>query len=89
MENTAEPSPYGRGHRALEVASIVFVFGSLGWIAWRVGAAARGGGDWIAISLAALTGYIVSDFLSGFVHWAGDTVGDSYTHDGQLTGNEL
>ena len=24
-------------------------------------------------------GYIVSDFLSGFVHWAGDTVGDETT----------
>ena len=79
METTAEPSPYGRGHRALEVASIAFVFGSLAWIAWRVITAAHGGGDWIAIALAALTGYVVSDFLSGFVHWAGDTVGDEST----------
>jgi len=30
MDNTAPPSPasYGRGHRALEIASIAFVFGS-------------------------------------------------------------
>ena len=79
METPAQPSPYGRGHRALEIASIAFVFGSLVWIAWRVIAASHSAGDWIGISLAALTGYVVSDFLSGFVHWAGDTVGDEST----------
>jgi plasmanylethanolamine desaturase len=79
MSTPAQPSPYGRGHRALEIAAIAFVFGSLGWIAYRVTAAAHGVGDAIGIALAALLGYVVSDFLSGFVHWAGDTVGDEST----------
>jgi ubiquitin-conjugating enzyme E2 variant len=81
MDKTAPPSPasYGRGHRALEIASIAFVFGSLLWIAVRMAAATHTVGGWIAIALAAIGGYIVSDFLSGFVHWAGDTVGDETT----------
>ena len=80
MDKTAPPSPsYGRGHRALEIASIAFVFGSLFWIAYRVIAAADSTGAWIGIALAAVGGYIVSDFLSGVVHWAGDTVGDETT----------
>ena len=33
----------------------------------------------LVIALAALTGYVVSDFLSEFVHWAGETVGDETT----------
>jgi hypothetical protein len=81
MDNPAPPSPaaYGRGHRALEIASIAFAFGSLLWIAVRIVAATHSVGGWIAIALAAVGGYIVSDFLSGFVHWAGDTVGDETT----------
>src|SRR4029453_18379525 len=79
MNTPAQPSPYGRGHRALEIASIAFAFGSLAWIAYRIAAATHGAGDWIGIALAAVFGYIVSDFLSGVVHWAGDTVGDEST----------
>jgi ubiquitin-conjugating enzyme E2 variant len=79
MNTPAPPSQYGRGHRALEIASITFAFGSLIWIACRVIGATHSVGDWIGIVLAALTGYIVSDFLSGLVHWAGDTVGDETT----------
>src|SRR4029079_18124195 len=80
MENTAPPSPsYGRGHRALEIAAIAFAFGSLIWIAVRIAAAADSVGAWIGIGLAAVAGYILSDILSGVVHWAGDTVGDETT----------
>ena len=79
MTTPAQPSPYGRGHRALEIAAIAFVFGSLIWIAYRVAAATHGVGDGIGIALAAVLGYVVSDFLSGVVHWAGDTVGDEST----------
>jgi ubiquitin-conjugating enzyme E2 variant len=79
MNTPAPPLPYGRGHRALEIASITFVFGSLIWIAWRIGAATSDIGDVTGLTFAALTGYIISDFVSGFVHWAGDTVGDEST----------
>jgi hypothetical protein len=80
MDTSAPPNPaYGRGHRALEIAGIAFAFGSLIWIAYRIAAAAHSGGAWIAIALATVAGYIVSDLLSGVVHWAGDTVGDETT----------
>src|SRR5262245_54405887 len=80
MTAPAQPDPaYGRGHRILEIAAIAFVLGSLGWIALRVARAADGAGDWIGIALAAVAGYLLSDFLSGVVHWAGDTVGDEST----------
>ena len=80
MDPSTPPNPsYSRGHRALEIAAITFAFGSLAWIAYRVFMAAHGVWDWIGIAVAAVAGYIVSDFLSGFVHWAGDTVGDEST----------
>ena len=79
MSTPAQPAPYGRGHRALEIAAIAFVFGSLGYIAYRVTAATHGLGDVIGIALAAVLGYVVTDLLSGVVHWAGDTVGDEST----------
>jgi len=80
MTPQAQPSPYGRGHRALEIGSIAFVFGSLLWIACRVTIVAWDGPRAaLGIGIAALVGYLVSDFLSGFVHWAGDTIGDETT----------
>jgi hypothetical protein len=79
MDPKALPSPYGRGHRALEIASIAFMFLALGWVAVRVATADCSGGDWLRISSAVIGAYLISDFLSGFVHWAGDTVGDENT----------
>ena len=80
MNTPALQNPsYGRGHRAMEIVAIAFAFGALAWIALTIFVAAHGVGDWIGIALGALAGYIVSDLLSGFVHWAGDTVGDEST----------
>jgi ubiquitin-conjugating enzyme E2 variant len=79
MSEPALASPYGRGHRALEIASIAFVFAALGWVALRVAGAVHGPGDWLRVACAAVAGYLISDFISGFVHWAGDTVGDETT----------
>jgi TMEM189-like protein len=79
MTESAPASQYGRGHRALEIGSIGFVFAALAWLAYRVWSAASTGGDWIWIAAATFAGYLVADFLSGFVHWAGDTVGDEST----------
>jgi ubiquitin-conjugating enzyme E2 variant len=79
MSETAPASHYGRGHRALEIISIAFVFSSLAWLAYRVWTTASTGRDWLWITLATFCGYLVADFLSGFVHWAGDTVGDEST----------
>jgi hypothetical protein len=80
MSDLAPANPsYGRGHRALEITSIGFVFAALGWLAFRVATTCAGPVDWLLVGLATLLGYLVSDFLSGLVHWAGDTVGDETT----------
>jgi ubiquitin-conjugating enzyme E2 variant len=77
---TSPPGPvYGRGHRALEIASITFVFLALGLLGFRIcRTALENHGLW-ALATAGLTGYLVADFLSGIVHWAGDTIGDANT----------
>ena len=79
MTEPAPASHYGRGHRVLEIVSIAFVFAALAWLAYRVWNTASGGRDWLWITVATFGGYLVADFLSGFVHWAGDTVGDENT----------
>lgn len=79
MSTQAPPSPYGRGHRALEIVSITFVLVAFTWLALRVGRAVERPADLVHIALAAVGGYVSADFLSGFVHWAGDTIGDENT----------
>jgi hypothetical protein len=79
MNAHAQPHPYGRGHRALEIASIAFVFLALGWLALRICHALDSARQILYVAATAVTGYLVADFLSGFVHWAGDTIGDQST----------
>ena len=79
MVSSTETPSYGRGHRVLEIASIVFVLAALVWLAFRIGYTMDGAIDLLWLGFAGLTGYLISDLLSGFVHWAGDTVGDETT----------
>jgi hypothetical protein len=79
MSSSPPAQGYGRGHRVLEISSIGFVFLALGFLAWRIGRVAwENNGMW-GLGTAALTGYLLADFISGFVHWAGDTIGDANT----------
>ena len=70
-ENLAEG--YDRTHRAFEIIGISLFFACeflivrnlvLGW-----------NGAWWLVGFAAVAGYLGADFISGFVHWAGDTWG--------------
>jgi ubiquitin-conjugating enzyme E2 variant len=63
----------------VEITSIALVLGMLVMMAIRVGRAIESTGDWIYLGFTALTGYLTADFLSGVVHWAGDTLGDETT----------
>ena len=63
----------------MEITSITLVLGMMVMMAIRVGRAIESTGDWIYLGFTALTGYLTADFLSGVVHWAGDTLGDETT----------
>jgi hypothetical protein len=67
--------PYSRSHRALEIAGIVGLFALLGFVAWRLVCGISTFGQAAGVVALIVVGYFVTDFISGFVHWAGDTLG--------------
>jgi hypothetical protein len=70
---------YSRSHRAFEIASIFVFFGLLGCFGYNALDAVDGGADRWPLGVSMLGGYLFADFVSGLVHWAGDTVGDEST----------
>ena len=77
MEPAAQPdartSPC---HRGVEISAIVAFFLLTALLAERVLANASAG-KWFGIALGILVGFVAADFVSGMVHWIGDTWGDS------------
>jgi hypothetical protein len=67
--------PYSRGHRLLEVAGIGGLFLLLGYVAFRLVCGISTVGQALGVLALVVVGYFVTDFISGFVHWAGDSLG--------------
>jgi hypothetical protein len=74
-----ESSGYGRGHRVLEVSSIGVFLAGITCLGVRAAQAIEGWWELAGVGLTALAGYLAADFISGFTHWAGDTLGDETT----------
>jgi len=75
QDATALAQGYSPAIRAMEVASIVTFVGLEMALVWRLWGNAHTG-SWLLPS-AVLLGYLAADFVSGFVHWMGDTWGST------------
>jgi ubiquitin-conjugating enzyme E2 variant len=66
---------YSRGHRLMEIAGIIGLFTLLAYVAWRLVCGVTTLGQGLGVLAFVTIGYFVTDFISGFVHWAGDSLG--------------
>jgi hypothetical protein len=66
---------YSRGHRLLEIAGIAGLFAQLAYVAFRLVRGVSTVGQALGVAVAIVVGYFLTDFISGFVHWAGDSLG--------------
>jgi plasmanylethanolamine desaturase len=59
----------------MEIAGIIGLFAMLAYVAGRLVLGVRTVAQGIGVLVLVAIGYFVTDFISGFVHWAGDTLG--------------
>jgi hypothetical protein len=66
---------YSTSHRYLEIGGIVGLFALLAYVALRLVQGVSTLGQAGVVLGLVVVGYFLTDFISGFVHWAGDTLG--------------
>jgi plasmanylethanolamine desaturase len=66
---------YSQSHRLLEIVGIASLFVLLGYVGLCLVLGISTLGQGVAVVVIIAVGYILTDFISGFVHWAGDTLG--------------
>ena len=73
---------YSTKHRLLEIGAIVafFAFGAIVLLKiFRTMAAMQSAGlAWFVFFTSMFMAYVAADFVSGFVHWLGDTFGEEH-----------
>jgi ubiquitin-conjugating enzyme E2 variant len=79
LGNSEKTYGYSRGHRYFEIAGILGLFALLGYVALRLVLGVSTIGQALAVLGLIAVGYFLTDFISGFVHWAGDTLGSEST----------
>ena len=67
------PAGYTRAFRFVEIGSITTFAALLSWLAARLAPHALAAP--VRLGLALASAYVAADFVSGFVHWMGDTWG--------------
>ena len=70
---------YSRRYRVLEIAAITVFLSLMTAIGVRLVLQIDGAGTALWMVVAAFIAMLISDFLSGAAHWAGDTLGDERT----------
>ena len=68
-----QPAGYSRAFRVVEIGSITTFATLLTWLAFRL--APHAVASPLRLVLALASAYVAADFVSGFVHWLGDTWG--------------
>lgn len=66
-------------YRILELGGILGAWSLVGSLATRIVRFADETSEWIAVGVGSVLGYLLADFMSGLLHWLGDTLGDDRT----------